>query len=212
MQAVQGTTDINNLPNELSSGNVVLNISEKSNQNVEAQLKKDRCGVCTLPLSQCPPTCSGRVPPMPTQLSKESINQIISGIKEAGNMTSLPSRDIPRDDSHITQDVEIKPNFIPDDTEKYINENTNLQALIDKAKTEQKTQNTLDILYKELQMPILVMLIYFVFQLPYIKKIMSKYAKFLFKKDGNENLYGYIVKTLLFGLSFFSITKIIDQI
>ena len=83
-QAVEGTTDINSLPNELSQGNVVMNVSEKNGKTVETptiQFKKDRCSVCTLPLDQCSPNCAGRAPPVPTQLSKESINQIISGDK-----------------------------------------------------------------------------------------------------------------------------------
>ena len=216
-QEVEGTTDINSLPNELSQGNVVMNVSEKNGKTVETptvQFKKDRCGVCTLPLDQCSPNCAGRAPPVPTQLSKESINQIISGIKEASvnDMTSLPSRDIPIKNDHIIQDETVKPNFVPENNDKYIDEQHSFQALLEKTKNKAKEQNTLNIIYRELQTPLLVMILYFMFQLPYLKKLMAKNASFLFKKDGNENLYGYIIKTLLFGLSFFSISKGLQHI
>ena len=58
----------------------------------------------------------------PAQLSKESINQIVSGLQEASanGLTNLPSRDIPMtNNAHITQDQQQKPNFVPEpDPEK----------------------------------------------------------------------------------------------
>jgi len=211
-QASEGTTDINSLPNELSQGNVVMNVVEKNGKKIpvsEPQFKKDRCGVCTLPLDQCSPNCAGRAPPIPTQLSKESINQIITGLKEASvnDMTSLPSRDIPIKNDHIMQDENVKPNFVPENTNKYINEENSFEAILNRSKQQEKEINTINLVYRELQTPLLVMLLFFMFQLPYLRKIMAKNASFLFKKDGNENLYGYVIKTLLFGLAFFSINK-----
>lgn len=211
-QASEGTTDINSLPNELSQGNVVMNVVEKNGKKIpvsEPQFKKDRCGVCTLPLDQCSPNCAGRAPPIPTQLSKESINQIITGLKEASvnDMTSLPSRDIPIKNDHIMQDENVKPNFVPENTNKYINEENSFEAMLNRSKQQEKEINTINLVYRELQTPLLVMLLFFMFQLPYLRKIMAKNASFLFKKDGNENLYGYVIKTLLFGLAFFSINK-----
>ena len=211
-QASEGTTDINSLPNELSQGNVVMNVVEKNGKKIpvsEPQFKKDRCGVCTLPLDQCSPNCAGRAPPIPAQLSKESINQIITGLKEASvnDMTSLPNRDIPIKNDHIMQDENIKPNFVPENTNKYINEENSFEAMLNRSKQQEKEINTINLVYRELQTPLLVMLLFFMFQLPYLRKIMAKNASFLFKKDGNENLYGYVIKTLLFGLAFFTINK-----
>ncbi len=214
---MEGTTSINSLPNELyKSNNVVLNIKEKQPEKhvtfntppVAADPSKERCNVCTLPRSQCAPTCRGRQPVVPTQLSQESISQIVSGLKEAGGMTALPSRDIPMDQNRIVQDEQIQREYVSNEPEnKYIDEDTNFHALLERSKKAEKEQATLDIIYRELQTPILVMLLFFIFQLPFIKNLMAKNMKFFYKKDGNENLYGFLFKTLLFGVTFWGFNK-----
>jgi len=57
-------------------------------------------------------------------------------------------------------------------------------------------------------MPILIMILFFFFQLPYFQKNMIKFVPSLFNNDGNPSLSGYFLKTVLFGLSFYSITKL----
>ena len=49
-----------------------------------------------------------------TELSQESIHQIVQGLQQAGGATVLPNREIPiNNNAHLTQDEQIKPNFIP---------------------------------------------------------------------------------------------------
>ena len=98
------STDISQLPNEVSDkNNVVMTVKEK---NV----------VIPNPPQQHP--VSG---PPPTQLSQESIQQIVSGLQQAGGATSLHNRDIPANDTgHVTQDEQVKPNFIPEGNNKQL--------------------------------------------------------------------------------------------
>lgn len=180
--AAAGTTSIQSLPNELGKNNVNLTIKET-------------------------PQPTG---PPPTQLSKDSINQIVSGLQDAASngMTSLPSRDLPMNDKTITQDEQQKPNYVPEpNNTNYIDDDSNFESILKRGKDEHNEQDRLDVLYDELQTPVLVMILFFAFNLPYFNKSLLKGLPSLFLRDGNLKLSGYIFKTFSFGVSFYGITK-----
>ena len=145
-------------------------------------------------------------PPLPTELSSDSINKIISGIQQASatGMTSLPTSHIPMQTQQITQDPQIQPNYVPPPTKTdYIDQHDTMHSLIAQNKNTQKEQDRLDLLYNELQMPIIVMALFFVFQMPFFQKKFKKIFPSLFLVDGNHNISGYLMKTVLFGGLFY---------
>ena len=149
-------------------------------------------------------------PPLATELSSDSINKIISGIQQASatGMTSLPSSHIPMQTQQITQDPQIQPNYVPPPTKTdYIDQHDTMHSLIAQNKNTQKEQDRLDLLYNELQMPIIVMALFFVFQMPFFQKKFKKIFPSLFLVDGNHNISGYLMKTVLFGGLFYGINK-----
>ena len=83
-----------------------------------------------------------------------------------------------------------------------------MESLLKQNQIKEKEQDRLDALYDELQMPVLIMILFFFFQLPYFQKNMMKFVPSLFNNDGNPSLSGYILKTALFGSSFYAITKL----
>ena len=184
-------TEIASLPNEApSTNNVVMNVKDKVEQNVNNAMEQKST---------------------PTELSQESIHQIVQGLQQAQGGTSLPSRDIPNNNSeHITQDEQIKPNFVPEaENQHYIEEeSTTMENMLKENQKKKQNIDRLDYLYEELQTPLLTSVLFFVFQMPYFQKTFIKYAPSLFNRSGNYNLSGYLVKTLLFGLSVFGITKL----
>ena len=186
-------TAIASLPNEVPTNKVVMNIKEK-NEKVPNPPQQEQ-------LSQT------------TELSQESIHQIVQGLQQAGNSTLMPNREIPTNNSHITQDEAIKPNFIPkSQNENYIEEENSMDSLIQQNKNQKVEQDRLDLMYEELQIPLLVMILFFFFQLPIFQKTLTKYAPSLFSRDGNPTFSGYFVKTLMFGITFYVITKITNQL
>lgn len=185
------STSIDSLPNEnKGTNNVVLKVKE-SNQVISQTSNA--------------PTAA----PAPNTLSQESINEIVRGIQTASqnNLTALPSRDIPMDTQHITNDNTVRPNYVPETTNDYIQEENDLQSLLAKNKNKEEHRDRLDHLYDELQTPLFAMLLFFLFQLPFVDKLMVKYIPSAFAKDGNANLSGYILKTVLYGLFFYSLSK-----
>jgi len=139
-----------------------------------------------------------------TQLQKASIN----------GATSLPSRDIPMLPNVINNDMEVKPNYIPqhEKMEDYIK---NIQSSDDLINQNQNTENNIDNLdafYNEFQLPFLIAILYFLFQLPVFKLYMKKIIPSFYGSDGNPNLYGYILNSSLFAMLFYILIKLINQI
>ena len=189
------STSIDSLPNEnKGTNNVVLKVKE-SNQVISQTSNA--------------PTAAPAPAAAPNTLSQESINEIVRGIQTASqnNLTALPSRDIPMDTQHITNDNTVRPNYVPEKTKDYIQEENDLQSLLVKNRNKEEHRDRLDHLYDELQTPLFAMLLFFLFQLPFVDKLMVKYIPSAFAKDGNANLSGYILKTVLYGLFFYSLSK-----
>jgi hypothetical protein len=124
----------------------------------------------------------------------------------------LPQRDIPMDIAQHTQDIEIQPNYIPKPkvTADYIREyQETTDKKIKEYETNKKMERRTESLFDEIQMPILVVLIYFIFQLPIINTFIFKKFAFLsiYKEDGNFNLTGLLLKSILFGGLYYGLQK-----
>ena len=151
----------------------------------------------------------------PVQLSSTDINKIVEGIQTAStnNMTSLPTRDIPMSQNNITNDPQVQPNFVPKNNGGYIEKIQDEQSLMYKQQQQQQTDyNRLDSLYDELQTPILVSILFFLFQLPVINKKIYSLFPSLFIKDGTMSIGGYMTKTLLFGFLYYALHKVMNHI
>jgi len=146
-------------------------------------------------------------------LDQTTINQIVSGLQQASTtgITQLPSRDIPQNTSNISQDPQIQPNYIPPPVNKsdYIKEYESNEDIINNYNKSHKNSNSLDEMYNEIQIPLLLSVLYFLFQLPIFKKSLFHYLPMIFSKDGNYNINGFIFTSCLFGLLFYILNKII---
>jgi hypothetical protein len=193
-----GTTSIDSLPISPQSGeNIRLDTYEKNVQigNPSQALQQERDN-----------------DPMTMQ---KNLNQFVTGIQQASaaGMTSLPSRDIPQNQAHIAQDAYVKPNFIPPPQESgqmqgdYIREQQTNDEIIRAQAHKQEKKDSLDALFEELQGPLLIAVLYFMFQLPVVQKQLCKIIPALFNKDGNPNLSGYIFTSVAFAGSYFLLTK-----
>jgi len=140
-------------------------------------------------------------------LDQSTINQLMSGLQQANSTgaTQLPSRDIPQNTEIFTQDQQIQPNYIPQhkNHEDYIQNYETNTLIIPTVKND-----TLDDMYNELQIPILLAVLYFLFQLPIFKMYLFRYLPILFLKDGNLNINGYLFTSIIFSLLYYLLSKI----
>lgn len=157
-------------------------------------------------------------PPQDTQMK----NQFIPTKEQQEMMIptqphTLPSRDIPMDQNTYQQDPSIQPNYIPpsniqDDYllkyQEYANDHF---PNYDKLKHR---ESLMDSIFSEIQLPVFVSTLFFIFNLPIFNNFIMKYFSFLdlYYDDGNINLFGIIIKSSMFGLIFFSLNKTIDYL
>ena len=193
------TTSINDLPTDASAGgsiggNISLVINETGQNTI------------------IPP--QGQQPNSQLTLDQSTISQIVNGLQQASlaGATQLPSRDIPLQTEQLTNDVQIQPNYIPQPSQQqrdYIND-MNSDNINDYYRAE-KNQNSLDSLYDELQAPLLLAVLYFLFQLPFFKRGILKYLPFLCHTDGNYNFNGLLFVCALFGFIYYSLSKTVKH-
>lgn len=172
----------------------------------------------TLETSEVPvqPTQNNNSQNTSLQLSSKDINKIVEGIQLAStnNMTNLPSRDIPINKTNITNDPQVQPNYIPQKKQPdYVQEFNNEQALQYKHQQQQKNDSKrLDALYDEIQTPVLISILFFICQLPFLNKKLFNLFPSLFVKECVPSLGGYLLKTFLFTSIYFCINKVINHL
>lgn len=205
---MSSTTNINDLPTDpAGGGNSTGNVSYNPNPTM---MSNTNPGAQQPQQSQQPPSS-----PSSLTLDQTTINQIISGLQIASSAgaTQLPSKDIPRSTEGLTHDAQIQPNYMAPATNRdYIVENETNDEIVREYSRSASRANKLDDIYDELQIPLLLGVLYFIFQLPVVKKYLFNYLPFLFHVDGNLNINGYLITSALFGLIYYVLSKVMAQL
>lgn len=137
--------------------------------------------------------------------------------QEEAPQVRLPSRDIPMDQSRYQQDEEVQPNYIPRAklTSDYVKdyEDVTLENIRKHENRKEKT-SMVDRILSDLQTPILVALMFFIFQMPMMNTMFYRNFSFLsvYNTDGNINFYGITLKSLLFGGIFYSLQNTVNYL
>ena len=129
----------------------------------------------------------------------------------------LPSRDIPMNSVEYQQDETVQANYIPKVklTSDYIREYEAANEQSHKEYRENKyRQETAHGLINDFQLPILVAMLYFIFQMPIVNTMLRKYFTFMsiYHDDGNFNLMGLLIKSIAFGSIFYTFNLISNKI
>jgi hypothetical protein len=120
----------------------------------------------------------------------------------------LPSRDIPMDQTIYQQDEEIQPNYIPHSemSTDYVKDYEEItEENIHSYENQKENMSMVDRILSDLQTPILVALLFFIFQMPMINTMFYRNFSFLsvYNTDGNINFYGIALKSIVFGSIFY---------
>ena len=145
-------------------------------------------------------------------LDQTTISQIVNGLQQASiaGATMLPSRDIPQTTHGITSDPQIQANYVPpaETNNDYINDDDyDNDETIHNYNRAADVKSSMDSIYDEIQTPLLLAILYFLFQLPIIRKTLCKYIPLLCNNDGNYNINGLVFTSVLFALIFFIASK-----
>jgi hypothetical protein len=155
---MSGVTNINDLPvNPSIGGNVTMTISDTSMAPQQQQQQQS--------------SSSGQV-----SLDQTTINQIINGLQtaSASGATHLPSRDVPINTEEIVKDPRVLANYLPPEPQqRYINQSETNEDILYEQQVKSGRAHTLDELYDEIQIPLLIGVLYFIFQLPAVRKMLN---------------------------------------
>jgi hypothetical protein len=206
-----GSTNIDNLPTiqeenlSNNSENQVINnpiqqkVEERNQQNLNQQNASQQNSIQQNSIQQN------------ANNEQELNNQILQA--GLGGATTLPSRDIPINTLNITNDEQIKTDFIPNkNTNDYITEHLSTEDIVKQNINKSEEDIFLDKLYSEISLPILISLVYFIFKLPVVDNIYKQLFPFCFTKTGNMKITGYLLSSVNFGLFIYLINKIIKTL
>jgi len=188
-------TNILDLPTDpVGGGNITNNISMTAQETINNQIPQQ--GIQNTAMS----------------LDQTTINQIVNGLQQAtlSGVTQLQSRDIPMNTNGLSNDPNIIPNYVPQPSIQntdYIRNYEETSDMVNNYNKGKQMTNSLDDMYNEIQTPLLIAVLYFLFQLPFFKKFLFSYLPFLFSNDGNYNLNGFLFTSVVFGLLFHFLIK-----
>lgn len=187
------TTNIMDLPMDPTGGGNQQNISISSSESI----------------SQLPQT------PNNISLDQTTISQIVNGLQQASKTgaTQLRSRDISMSTDGHTHDPYVQPNYVPEvqDTKDYITNDESNEDILNSYNQSINNSNNLEDMYSNIQLPILLATLYFLFQLPFFRKQLFSFIPFLFSSDGNYNINGYLFTSALFGFLFYILNSVISN-
>ena len=147
--------------------------------------------------------------------SSSSVNidytsQLTSVLKDAtaSGATVLPSRDIPLNTLNRQQDDAIKPDYLPKSKDDdYIGNILDKERVIHDNQKKLNQADNIDYIYQQIQIPLLLAILYFLFQLPIVRKNLLTFLPNLFNKDGTPTLSGYIFNSIMFAIIFSLLIK-----
>ena len=200
------TTRIADLPE-----NITMHVNETRRRNDGSDTSYKPIDVHPNPYGHPPPSVqslptpsdSNRAPPSSIPMTQQN----------------LPSRDIPQQTTHLVQDPQVQPNYVPPippqvrKTTHYMKQYNDVTE--EKVKThlkEKEEQSKFDRLIEQGQIPILVGVLFFMFHMPVVDNYIMKYMAFLCIQDtdGNFNITGLVMKSIVFGGMYYSLSQIIQ--
>lgn len=207
------TTSIDDLPGVPASAMHGSGIVQNQKPEIPVQTYNPNISGAQLQQQQQQPQLQGPSP-QTTVASNMNVNEFVSGLQRAttSGLTALPVRDVPRNTEPIISDQQTVPNYIPKDPVDYIREHhENTRSFMEHRARSANQSESLDIVYDTLQVPILLAILYFTFQLPVMRKYLLLYLPSIFNKDGNHNLSGLLFISILFSCTYYGINFVLNQ-
>lgn len=190
-------------PNEMSNNYIPINI------HPNPYGISDKNPIIDMPQDTTVESPSNKGPPVPisNQLSEQDIAQLNSMQQQR-----LPSRDIQHDTTSYSQDEQIQPSYIPKhkDIDDYVRDHEKTtEKNLREHEEKKRRRNTIDNIITDIQTPIFIAVLYFIFQMPIINLLIFKRFSFLsiYNDDGNFNFNGLLLKSILFGALYYAMVQ-----
>lgn len=163
------------------------------------------------------PNPYGHPPPsVPAPPAPEFTGNTGGGYVSQPPQQQLPPRDFPKNQDFYNLDEKVQANYIPpspplnnDFVRKYEEEKEKEWR---KNVEKKRKASRLDDVVEKTQIPFIVAILFFIFHLPIVNKVIFQKFAFLsiYNTDGNFNMYGLVLKSVLFGIMFYSFTYCVE--
>lgn len=188
-----GTTDLADLPTLPINGDPVqLHTSEKNVvvENPAAKLQNER------------------------ERDTTNMNALVTSIQtaSAAGALQLPQRDVPQSQDHLTHDSQVRANYVPPTGPDYIGAGPTSEDIMRQHAAKQNAHDADDRTLDMLQIPIILSILYFAFQMPIIRKFAYDKLPFLFAKDGNPTTVGSAITSIAFAGAYTALTYGLEYI
>ena len=161
----------------------------------------------------------------PPNVPMNIMNEVMQGVQRASanGMTMIPTRDIPMNPNSFTHDNQARPNYVPQPKSvhfadggggdfDYIKDHTSMESII-RANARQSNQlDTIEAIYYDIQIPVLVGVMYFIFQMPVFRAQLLHFLPTLFGEDGNFKMIGLTATSAMFAVLLFIIMKLLNKL
>ena len=143
---------------------------------------------------------------------------MVSEIQNAAKqgLTRL-AEDIPQQTTQITQDAQSVPNAIPEPSENatpidYIQNYASEEEIAQQIKQASNKQTSVEYILEEVKIPLMVGILFYLFQSKQFKKFLLSKLPSLFNDTGTFSTNGFLVVSGLFAVAYYSAMKVIKQI
>jgi len=157
----------------------------------------------------------------PAHVPGNVMNEVVQGVQRASanGMTLMPTRDIPMNPNSFMHDDQARPNYVPDqrsvhfqDGIDYIKDHTSMESIV-RANARQSNQlDTVEAIYYDIQIPVLVGVMYFIFQMPVFRAQLLHFLPTLFGEDGNFKMIGLTATSAMFAVILLIIMKLLNKL
>lgn len=140
-------------------------------------------------------------------------SQVLNVIGTQPTQTGLPIRDVQQTTDHLMTDQQQNVNYAGDiNQQKYIQGDIAIEDAIQQAQKQENKTDLENKIIDEIQTPIIIMFLFFVFQMPFVENKLLHYLPFLFTREKNLSLKGLLFKVALFGGSYYILNKVVQKV
>ena len=150
-------------------------------------------------------------------LDSETAQELVRGLQEASasGASSLPVRDFSQSTTDLQQDAQTQPNYVPPPTNRRVRfeEEDGYDEISEKNAANARRSQKFHSIYDELQTPILLAVLFFLFQLPIVRLTLFKHLPAMYCDTGTQmNLFGICFFSVAFGFGYMLINKLMGYV
>lgn len=171
-------------------------------------------------------------------LNTVEFQAMMNAIQTPGQQnTQLASRDVPQSNFQQSADIQSHPNYVPGqmktdqvrqttqsdlqqqnmasgsglaETDFIEKHNESLQRKELQETKSRKMESVFEMMMEQIHVPIILAILYFMFQLPFFNERLRSQLPFLFVRENKMSVYGIVLKAVLFALSYAGINQLLE--